>query len=117
MSWQSGEEGGRLADRKECRAVLTRVAGVDLASHMVGDELHAVADAKHGHPRAQCVGVDLWSTRLIDARRAAAQDQPGWIPLLQLRPRRRAGDQLAVPVCLAHAPRDQLAELRSEIED
>jgi hypothetical protein len=65
----------------------------------------------------QGVGIDLWGAWLIDAGWAAAQDQAGWIPLLQLRPRRRAGHQLAVNVRFAHAPRDQLAELRPEIED
>jgi hypothetical protein len=90
---------------------------IDFAAHVVGDELHAVTDPQHGHARAQGVGVDLGSARLVHARGSAAEDQACWIPLLQLRPRGRAGHKLAVHVRLAHAARDQLAELRSEIED
>ena len=42
------EEAVRLAHREQRRAVLARGAGVDLAAEVVGDQLHAVADAEHG---------------------------------------------------------------------
>src|SRR4029077_16858983 len=43
------EEEVRLAHRKQRGTVLARMAGIDLAAEVMGDELHAVADAEHGH--------------------------------------------------------------------
>src|SRR5712691_12725362 len=94
-----------------------RAAGVDLAAEVVGDELHAVADAEHWDSRAQRCGVDLRRARLVDARRSAAQDQPRRIALLEFRPRGRPGHELAVHLGFANPARDELAELRSEVED
>src|SRR5712691_13251869 len=91
--------------------------GVDLATEVVSDQLHAVADAKHGNPRPQRLGVDLGRAWLVDARGTASKDQSGRVSLFQLGPRRRPRDELAIHVGLAHAARDQLAELGPEIED
>src|SRR5216684_2058300 len=91
--------------------------GVDFATKVVGDQLHAVADAEHGNPRPQRLRVDLRSAGLVDARWTAPEDQSGRVARLQLGPRRRPGHELAVHVRLAHAARDQLAELGAEIED
>src|SRR5260370_33860834 len=91
--------------------------GSDFATQVVGDELHPVADAEHRNAGAQGFWVDLWRTGFVDARRAPAQDQADWLALLQLRPWRCPGHQLAVDVRLAHATRDQLAELGPEVEN
>ena len=53
------------------------MAGVDLAAQVVGDQLHAVADAEHRDAGAQGLGVDLGRARLVDAGGAAAEDEAG----------------------------------------
>ena len=114
---QAVEKSVRLPHREQRGAVLARMTRIDFAAEVVGDQLHAVADAEHRNPRAEGLGVDLRSTGLVHAGGPAAQDQAGRVALLQLGPGRGAGDQLAVDVRLAHAARDQLAELRSEVEN
>src|SRR5712691_1180666 len=113
---QASEERVRFLHRKKRWTVFTSVAGVDLAPEVVGDELHPVTDAEHGDARTQSLGVDLRGARVIDARGASAEDQTRRVTLLQLRPRRRAGHQLAVDIGFADAARDQLAELGAEVE-
>src|SRR6266536_944818 len=93
------------------------MAGVDLASEVVSDQLHAVADAEHGHARTERFSIDLRRAGVVHARRSAAQDEAGGPAFRQLRPGSAAGYELAVDVRLAHASRDQLAELRPEIKD
>src|SRR5579859_4257201 len=93
------------------------MAGVHLTAHMVGNQLHAVADAQDRHSGAQRAGIDLRGAGLVDAGWPAAQDHSGWVSPLELRPRRGAGNQFAVDMCLAYAPCDQLTELGSEIEN
>src|SRR6059058_1730569 len=117
LALHAPKETVRLTHREERRPVLKGAAGVDLAAEVVGDELHAVADSEHRDARSQRRGVHVRGSGVVDACRPAAQDQAGRVSLLQLRPRRRAGHELAVDVGLAHASRDQLAELRAEIED
>src|SRR5260370_42087375 len=111
------EQTRRLAHRDQRRPVLVSPARVDLATQVMGDELHAVADAEHGDAGAQRLGVDLRRALLVNACRPPAQDEPGGVALFQLRPRRRPGYEPAVPTGLAHPPRAQLAELRAAIED
>src|SRR6266568_6960533 len=94
-----------------------RSAWVDLAAQMVRDELHAVADAQHRDSSAERFGVDLRRSSFVNAGGAAAEDEPRGIALLQLRPRSRAWHELAVHLGLAYPARDQLAELRPEVED
>src|ERR1700704_5717231 len=111
------EEAVRLAHGQQRGAVLARMPGVDLAAKVVGYQLHAVADAEHRDPRPKGLGIHLWSSRLVHAGGTSAEDQPRWLQLLQLGPRRRPRDELAVDARLPHSSRDQLAELRSEVED
>src|SRR6266851_1077264 len=82
----------------------------------MGDELHAVANAQHWDAGAQRLRVDLRRPGLVNARRSAREDEPGRLPAPQLRPGRRARDELAVHIRFAHAARDELAVLRTEIE-
>jgi len=91
--------------------------GIDLSAEVVRDELHAVTDAQHRDSRAERFGIDLRRAGLVDAGGAAAEDEPCGIALLQLRPRSRPGHQLAVHLGFTNPARDQLAELRSEVED
>src|SRR5207302_8238445 len=61
--------------------------------------------------------IDLRPAVVVNAVGPAAEDQARGMALLQLGPGSRARHELAVNVGLAHAPRDQLAELRAEVED
>src|SRR5713226_8325079 len=107
----------RLTDGEQRRTVLVGAAGIDLAAQVVGDELHPVADAEHGNTRAQRFGVDLWRVLLVDARGPSAEDQSRRLAFLQFGPWRRPGHEFAVDLGLSHTTSDQLAELRSEIQD
>src|SRR5438046_1086324 len=83
----------------------------------MGDELHAVADTQHRNACAKRVRVYLRSALVVEAGRPAAQDQARRVPLLQLRPGRGTGDELAVNVRLPHPACDELTELRAVVED
>src|SRR5256885_11737188 len=117
LAVQPSEEHVRVAYRQQRGAVFPRAAGVDLAAEMMGDELHAVADAEDRNARPKRLRVDLRRAGVVYARRAAAQDQAGRVSPLELGPGRGAGHELAVDVGLAHAPGDELAELGAEVED
>src|SRR5439155_10322620 len=64
----------------------------------------------------QRVRVDLRRPGVVHARGPAAEDEPGGMPLLELRPRGRPGDQLAVHLRFAHATGDELAEVGGEVK-
>jgi hypothetical protein len=83
----------------------------------MGDELHPVTDAQDGHSGPQGFWVDLGGAGLVDARRAATEDQPGRVLFLQLSPRRGPGYELAIHLRLANTAGNELAELGAEIED
>ncbi len=117
LAAQSFEQRGRLSNREQRGAVLVRPPRVDLAAEVMRDELHAVADAQHRDPCAERLGVDLRRSGFVDAGGAATEDEPRGFALLQLRPRSRPGHELAVHLGFANPARDQLAELRSEVED
>src|SRR5712691_10290250 len=108
---------GRLADGEQRGTVLVGAAEIDLAAQVVGDELHPIADTEHGNPGAERFQVDLGRVFLVDARGPSAEDQSRRLALLQLRPWRRPGHELAVNLGLSHTASDQLAELRTEIQD
>jgi hypothetical protein len=67
LALKAAEKTCGLTYGQEGRTVLAGMTGVNLSAHVVGDELHAVADAQHRHAGAKGVGVDLGSPGLIDA--------------------------------------------------
>ena len=117
LAVEAFEQAVRLADREKGGAVLAGRARVDLAAEVMGDQLHSVADAQHRNAGAQRLRVDLRRAGLVDARRPAREDEAGRLPALQLVPWRRAWHELAVHARLANATRDELAVLRTEIQD
>jgi len=114
---QATEDAARLLDGQQCGPILAGMSGVDLASQVVGDQLHAVADAEHRDTGAERLRVELRRVRVVDAGGPAAEDQARGLAPLQLLPGRRAWNELAVDVRFADAARDQLAELRAIVED
>jgi hypothetical protein len=83
----------------------------------VRHQLHAVADAEHGHAQAHHAGIALRRTGFRHALRAAGEDDAGGPASLERLERRVERQNLAVDGQLAQAPRDQLGELRAEIEN
>ena len=114
---KSLEQTRPLADREHRGAVLALARGRNLASEVVRDQLHAVADPQDRHPAAQGGRVDLGRVGLVHGGGTAAQDQPGRPACLQLRPGRGARDELAVDARLSDAPGDQLRVLGPEVQD
>ena len=57
------------------RAVLAVVGRGHLAAQLVGQQLHAVADAQHRHARLEHVGRQAGRVRLVDAGRPAGEDE------------------------------------------
>ena len=99
-------------------AVFVGGGGGDAAAQVVGEQLHAVADAEHGQAGLEHVGGQGRRARLVDAGRAAAQDEAldllaGQRLLCRLVPM----NQLRVNGLLAHPPGDQLRVLGAEVED
>jgi hypothetical protein len=84
---------------------------------VVGDQLHAVADAEDGNARAQGGGIDLGRAGLVDRGRAAGEDEALRVQALELGPGSCAGDELAVDARFADAAGDQLGGLAAVVED
>jgi hypothetical protein len=102
-------------DRRETELAMRRRR--DLPAEHVGHQLHAVADAEHGDVRREYGGVAPRSRRFGDAARPARQHDADRIPRADLRQRRVEGKDFGVHREFAQPARNQLRELRTEIED
>ena len=80
-------------------------------------ELHAVADPENGNAQVQMRLVDQRSTRIVDARRPAGQDEPFRPEGLDLFEAGIVGEYLAIDLGLAYPAGDQLGILGPEVED
>ena len=89
-----------------------------LPAERVGHQLHAVADAEHRHAARRTRPVAVRRAGLGDALRPARQDdaRPGAAPAISAE-RRVERQDLGVDRQLAQPARNQLGELRAEIED
>src|SRR5947209_15687849 len=117
MLWQILEE-RRAAVHPNLRgAVLAFPGARHLAAKLVGEHLHAIANAEHRHPGLEQGAIGERRALLIHAGRPAGEDdrlrRAGADPL----PWHRPIDQLAVDAGLTHPASDQLAILRAEVED
>ena len=105
-------------DRDGCRPVLALLGRNHVATQVVRHQLDAVADAQH---RDVGGGPDRWvrvrRAVLVDAHRAAGQDDGARLAGEDLLPRRIERDQLRVDVQLADAAGNQLRRLTAEIDD
>jgi hypothetical protein len=91
--------------------------GRDLAAERVGHQLHAVADAEHRHARLVDARHAVRRACVGDALRPARQHDPGGTAPFDLSHGRVERQDLRVDRQLTQAARNQLRELRSEIED
>src|ERR671932_2162639 len=83
---------------------------------MLGHELGTVADAQHRQTRLKYVWRARRRARVVDACRAAGEDDALRPQCFHAFPRRVTGQQLTVDAALPHSPGDELAVLRPEIE-
>ena len=83
----------------------------------MGEELHAVADAKDGQLGLEDVGRRQGRVGVVDAGRPAREYEAARVELRHLAQGRVVRQELAVDAALADAPRDQEAVLRAEVED
>ena len=90
---------------------------LDLAPHRLADQLHAVADAENGNVQAKNGRVAVGGTRLVDARRAAREDQRQRVERADTFRRDVVANDPSERVPLADPTRDELDVLRTEIED
>ena len=97
-------------------AKLALVAGLHRAAQMMRHELHAVADAKHGHAQGKNAGIGL-IVGVINGIGAAGEDDAFRIEGLNVGERHIVRVQFAIDMRLAYAAGDQLRDLRAEIED
>ena len=114
---QIEKESGRVRDLDARRAILPLAGRRDLTAKLIRQQLHAVADAQHRHACVEGSRIATGSALLVNTGRAAGEDQGAWGPIADRVPRRRPGDQLAVNAGFPDAARDQLAVLRTEVQD
>ncbi|CAM2159526.1 Cytosine deaminase [Paraburkholderia tropica] len=98
-------------------AEFAQVAAVDLAAELLGHRLHAVADAEHGHAQLE---HGLRGTRRVgfgDRIRTARKDDALRCEFANERVVDVVRVDFRVDVGFAHAARDQLGDLRTEVED
>ena len=98
-------------------AELAMRARLDLAAELHRHREHAVADAEHGNAELEHRVGRAQLVLLVGRSVAARQDDPLRRELADERIADVVRMDLAVHVRLAHAPRDQLRDLRAEVED
>ena len=92
------------------------VAGRHFAIEVISHKLHAVADAQHGNAQIKNAGVGL-IIGFIHGIGAAGQDNAFGVEGFDVFQRHVVGVQLAINVGFAHAPGDELGNLRAEVEN
>ena len=93
------------------------VGRLDLAAELRGERLHAVADAEDGRTGGQQRVADLRRARLAYRLGAAREDDALRRERRDLLGGRVERQDLAVDADFAHAPRDQLRVLATEVDD
>ena len=111
------QRAGRVLDGERALAVFAFEALLDLAAEKLGEQLHAVADAKHGSAEFKDFFVRQRRIGGIHTGRAAGQDDaPGFQRGDFLRRCVEAQD-LRIHVALANAARNDLRVLRAKIKN
>ena len=108
----------RMAARADLRvAELAPAGGFNPASELRRHRLQAVADAEHRRPEFEQHIRGAMSRGLVDRFGAPGKDDPFGRQRAQPLRIDVEGVDLGIHVRLAHAPRDELGVLRSEVED
>src|SRR5207248_7691755 len=98
-------------------AVFALVGRRDLPTELMSEQLHAVADAEHRKLLFEHPGGNHGRVDVVDARRAAGQDDTLRPELRDLLPRSVMRHQFAVDATLADATGDEHRILRAEVDD
>jgi hypothetical protein len=114
---QALEELGALAEGKDAMAVFAMRAAGDVAAEHLAHELHAVADAEDGQAHLEHAGVRVRRSLGLHAVGAAGEDDPD--DAVGAEGLRRDAERIdaGVDVALTDAARDDLGQLRTEIEN
>ena len=107
----------RVLHRERALAVFTLQALLDLAAEKLGEQLHAVADAEHGHAERENIFVRQRRVRGINAGRAAGQNDSARLQRGDFHRRRVVAQDDRIHVALADAARDDLRVLRPKIQN
>ena len=115
---QAAEQAPALAVELEVRtAELPHLGALDVAAQAQHDRLHPVADAQHGDPELEQLGIELGGARRVDGRGPAGEDEPlGGAPA-DLLGADVVGQQLGEHPALAHPAGDELGVLAPVVED
>ncbi len=109
---KAGEDvGGGVALVDDGVTVFALAGGGDAAAELVGDELHAVADAEDGEAGVEDVGGGQGRAFIVDGGGAAGEDEAAGVELLDVVPGGVGRDELAVDVALADSASDEHAIL------
>ncbi|MNO91998.1 hypothetical protein D3C76_835590 [compost metagenome] len=95
----------------------TQVGTFDLAAHLLGHGLHAVADAQHGYVQVEHRLRGARAVGFVDRLGAAGEDDAARVEFADRFIVHVERMQLAVHADFAHAAGDQLGVLGTEIED
>jgi hypothetical protein len=106
-----------LDDRQLGPPELPRPGRLHLTAQELRTELHAVADAQDRNAQVEDARVALGRVRLVNATRAAAENDPLGLELAEFFDRRVRAHQLGEDALLPHPAGDELNVLRPEIED
>ena len=99
------------------RAVFPREGLGQLPAKVLGQQLHAIADAEHGHAQFQKTGIQRRSVGFAHAGRAAGQNDGLGLHGGHLFGGGHTGVDFRIHPGFAHAPRDKLGNLRAVIYD
>lgn len=110
------ERAGR-AQRQIRGAVFPCLGLSQSPAEVLGQQLHAVANAQHRHAKLQKAGVQGRSVSLAHAGRAAGKDQGRGAQSRHLLGRGHAGVDFGIDPGLAHAAGNELGDLGAVIND
>ncbi|MNN08968.1 hypothetical protein D3C81_1218370 [compost metagenome] len=96
---------------------LTQLGTFDLAAHLFGHGLHAVADAQHRYVQVEHGLRGAWAVGFVDRLGAAGEDDAARVEFADRFIVHVERVQFAVHADFAHAAGDQLGVLGTEVED
>jgi len=106
-----------LVDHEHRGAVLARARADALRTQVLRDHIQAVTDPEHRASEVQHFVADIGRVLLVQAHRAARQNDAARLQGADFRRIEIERMQLAIDMHLAHAARDQLRVLAAEIKD
>ncbi len=97
--------------------ILARLGRLHLAAQNLRPDLHSVADAQNRYTHFKNGWIAARRVGLVDAARAAAEDDAFGVEFLKLGGRSVGPNQFAEHALFPHPPRDELGILRAKIQD